>query len=56
MPEPTLCCRSACAGGRGYCTNCDLLVGLAGVHVVRVDRDDGDRLLVTVESSPAPVG
>jgi transposase len=35
--------------------NCDLLVGLDGVHVVRVDRDDGEGLVVTVESAPGPV-
>ena len=47
MPEPTLCCRAA----RGYCERCDLLVGLEGLHVVAVDRDDGGALTVTVESS-----
>jgi hypothetical protein len=51
-----LCCRGASAGARAYCANCDLLVGLDGLHVVRVVRDDGDRLLVTVESAPEPVG
>ncbi len=37
MPEPTVCCRAA----SGYCERCDLLVGLAGLHVVAVERDDG---------------
>jgi transposase len=29
---------------------------LDGLHVVRVDRDDGEGLVVTVESAPVPVG
>ena len=37
MGEPTSCCRS----GGGYCDRCDLLVGLDGLRVVGVDRDDG---------------
>ena len=37
MPEPTSCCR--CVGD--YCDRCDLLVGLEGLHVVGVERDDG---------------
>jgi transposase len=57
VTEPTLCCcRGASAGGRAYCASCDLLVGLDGLHVVRVDRDDGGGLAVTVESASAPVG
>ena len=36
MPEPTSCCR---AGG-GYCQRCDLLLGLPGLHVTGVHRDD----------------
>ena len=56
VTEPTLCCRGASAGGRAYCANCDLLIGLHGLHVVRVDRDDGEGLVVTVESTPEPVG
>ena len=52
MPEPTLCCR---AGG-GYCDRCDLLVGLPGMHVIGVDRDRLDRLIVTVESAAEPMG
>lgn len=30
-----------------------MLVGLPGLHVVEVDRDDGDALMVMVESAPA---
>ena len=56
MTEPTLCCRGVSAGGRAYCANCDLLVGLDGLHVVGVDRDDGEGLAVMVESAPEPVG
>lgn len=52
MTEPTLCCR---AGG-GYCDRCDLLVGLPGLHVIAVDRDPCDRLVVTVESAPELMG
>ena len=43
-----------CAGG--YCDRCDLLVGLDGLHVTAVERDDGGRLAVTVESAPTPMG
>jgi transposase len=56
MSEPTLCCRGCSAAGQGYCANCDLLVGLDGLHVVRVDRDDGEGLVVAVESGSAPTG
>jgi hypothetical protein len=52
MGEPTLCCR---AGG-GYCDRCDLLVGLDGLRVVGVDRDDGAVLTVTVESEQGVTG
>ncbi len=53
MTEPTLCCpRSG-----GYCDRCDLLVGLPGLHVIGVERDDGDgSLTVTVESEPQVMG
>ena len=46
MPDPTSCCR---AGG-GYCQRCDLLVGLPGLHVVGVARDEAG-LRIEVESS-----
>ncbi|WP_269779427.1 ISL3 family transposase [Propioniciclava soli] len=39
-----------------YCANCDLLVGLPGLHVVGVDRDDGGVLRVTVESAVPVMG
>ncbi|WP_366942441.1 transposase [uncultured Serinicoccus sp.] len=54
MDHPTLCCR---AQGRAsdYCTNCDLLVGLASYHVVGVERGP-DGLVVRVESPWGPVG
>lgn len=52
MPEPTLCCRA-----RGdYCDRCDLLVGLDGLHVIGVERDDGGRLVVEVESESSADG
>jgi transposase len=52
MSEPTSCCPVL----GGYCERCDLLVDLPGLHVVVVERDDGGRLLVTVESAPTPMG
>ena len=45
MPDSTSCCR---AGG-GYCQRCDLLVGLPGLHVIGVQRDEVG-LRVEVES------
>jgi hypothetical protein len=38
-----------------YCSCCDLLVGLPGLHVVAVELARS-RLTVTVESAPGPVG
>jgi transposase len=52
MPEPTLCCRAR----GGYCDRCDLLVGLDGLHVIGVERDDGGRLVVEVESESTLMG
>ena len=43
-----------CPGG--YCERCDLLVGLDGLHVIGVERDDGGRLVVEVESEPTVMG
>jgi transposase len=51
MDDPTLCCRAS----GGYGERCDPLVGLEGLHVTAVDRDDG-RLVVTVESEPTVMG
>jgi transposase len=53
MPEPMSCCSPS--GGR-YCDNCDVLLGLDGLHVIAVRRDEGRVLNVTVESAPGPVG
>ncbi len=39
-----------------YCDRCDLLVGLPGLHVTGVERDDGGRLRVTAESARQLVG
>ncbi len=56
MTDPTLCCPlSGADAADPYCGRCDLLVGLEGYHVVGVDRD-GRGLVVTIESSPAPMG
>ena len=52
MPEPTSCCSVV---GR-YCDRCDLLVGLDGLRVTAVARDEGGALTVTVESEPALMG
>lgn len=52
MPEPTLCCRAR----GGYCDRCDLLVGLDGLHVIGVERDDGGRLVIEVESESTLMG
>ena len=46
MSEPMSCCPAL----GGYCERCDFLVGLDELHVTAVDRDDGDRLVVAVES------
>ena len=66
MSEPTgcaaACCRSTSRGfgaADDYCVKCDLLVGLAGLHVVAVEGVQvprGDGLVVTVESAPAVMG
>jgi transposase len=53
MPDPTACCARSSADG--YCVNCDLLVGLAGVRVVAVAADPR-WLTVTVESPPGLMG
>jgi transposase len=55
MSEPTACAAARCHPSRGYCDSCDLLVGLEGLHVTSVERDDAG-LVVSVESAPAPMG
>jgi transposase len=52
LSEPTFCCRAS----GGYCDRCDLLVGLDGLHVTAVERDDGGGLTITVESAAALMG
>ncbi|MCE0488300.1 ISL3 family transposase [Ornithinimicrobium sediminis] len=54
MSDPTSCCPAVCAGG-AYCDNCDLFLGLDGVHVTTVDRGV-DLLTLTVESAMVPTG
>jgi transposase len=67
MSEPTGCAAACCRSTHpdltcGYCVNCDLLVGLPGLHVVAVARvqsrrhGEGEGLLVTVESPPHVMG
>jgi len=55
MTEPTACCAARPASVTHYCGNCDLLVGLGGLHVVAVDRSE-QALVVSVESSPQVAG
>lgn len=52
LPEPT----SSCSGLGGYCDRCDLHVGLDGLRVTGLVRDDAGALTVTVESAPAAMG
>ena len=47
---------SCCRALGGYCERCDLLVGLDGLHVTAVDREDACRLVITVESEPTVMG
>ena len=54
VSEPTSCCRALCADG-AYCHNCDLLMGLDGLHVTAVNREP-KLLTVTIESAPVPTG
>jgi transposase len=50
MPDLTSCCRVH----GGYCQRCDVLVGLPGLHVTGIERNDTG-LRVQVESGPAAV-
>ena len=52
MPEPTSCCSAL----GGYCDRRDLLVGLDGLRVTAVARDDSRALTVAVESAQAVMG
>ena len=55
MTEPTTLCASRCSSPAVYCGNCDLLVGLAGLHVLDVVAVE-DHLRVRVESPPGLMG
>ena len=55
MCEP-MTCSAACHHDDVYCDNCDLLVGLDGLHVVGVVKTGRDVLVVTVESAPTVMG
>lgn len=46
-------CTLPCA--KPDCDDCDLFVGLEGLHVLKVESGP-DRLSVTVGSAPAPLG
>ena len=52
MPELAVCC---CVRG-GYCTCCDLLVGLPGLQCDRRGPRRRWALTITVESTPDPMG
>lgn len=57
MLEPTARAAARCHHDSPYCSRCDLLVGLDGLHVTAVEFDhDVGLLTVRVESPPAPVG
>jgi hypothetical protein len=45
-----------CHHANTHCVNCDLLVDLDDLHVIDVDRGDGDRLTVRVESARMVMG
>ena len=55
MCESTTCWSGGRRSDRCYCSRCDVLVGLDGLHVIAVDElaDGGGWLQVTVESAPA---
>lgn len=50
MPEPTTCFAVRNRDDTRYCDRCDLLVGLPGLRVIKVDTADDGVLVVTVES------
>ena len=57
MSEPTAHFAARCHDHADYCRRCDLLVGLEGLHVLSVERDEGASLLrVVVESPRTPMG
>jgi transposase len=57
VSEPTACAAARCHPDSVYCSRCDLLVGIDGLHVLTVDRDrDAGLLRVVVESPPGPMG
>jgi transposase len=57
LSEPTACCAARCHPDSPYCSRCDLLVGLDGLHVTGVAGDlDAGVLTVWVESPPAVMG
>ena len=55
MTEPMLCCAARGCSPSVYCHNCDLLVGLEGLHVLEVVAAD-EHLRVRVESPPGLMG
>jgi|GEM_PF-821944 len=57
MLEPTERAAARCHHDSPYCSRCDLLVGLDGLHVTAVESDDDVGLLtVHVESARTPMG
>src|ERR687883_33160 len=64
MSGPTGCAAACCrwtrpdvGAGATYCPNCDVLVGLCGLHVVAVELGQvRGGLVVSVESAPTVMG
>jgi len=57
VSEPMACPDARCLHDSPYCSGCDLLVGLDGLHVVAVATDQtSGGLSVAVESPPGPQG
>lgn len=57
MSEPTACAAARRHHDCRYCSRCELLVGLDGLRVIAVDRDEeAGGLRIVVESPPEPMG
>ncbi len=57
LSEPTACGAAACHLDSVYCSRCDLLVGLDGLHVTQVDfAAEVGMMRVRVESPPTVMG
>src|SRR5690606_29843518 len=52
LSEPTARTAARCHPHSGYCSRCDLLVGLDGLHVTAVEFDEDVGLLIVRVESP----